>query len=347
MKSRRVVIDRKLAGRTIADVLRQHFKLTRPQALALLRKKQIRHNGKPCQNLNRQVRVEERLEIDVTDKKPAQASVQSLKGRSHQGAHAPRSPGHVPRTRSPWLDKIIVRYLDEQIIVVDKPAGLTTVRHAEETAKFGKRVQRFLPETLVDLLPALLPTNERRGRIRAVHRLDKETSGLVVLARTPEAESRLGVQFREHSIERRYVALVRGRAKRERIESFLVRDRGDGRRGSGADNLGQRAVTEVSILEELGDFTLIECRLETGRTHQVRIHLGERGTPLCGERIYDRAVHGSPLPDASAAARPLLHAAYLAIDHPAFGERMEWASEVPDDMQSLLQRLRKTRAANQ
>ncbi len=357
MKSRRVVIDRKLAGRTIADVLRQHFRLTRPQALALLRKQQIRHNGKPCHNLNRQVRIQERLEIDVADKEPALKVDAPRKVHSQEGAHAPRSL--APRG-SPWAQKIVIRYVDEHLIVVDKPAGLTTVRHAEEAAKFGKRAQRFLPETLVDHLPALLPAHERRGRIRAVHRLDKETSGLVVFARTPAAESKLGSQFRGHSIERRYVAIVRGRGKTERIESLLVRNRGDGRRGSavGQDfdpvrqspkvgDEGQRAITEVTVLEELGEYTFVECRLETGRTHQVRIHLGERGTPLCGERIYDRAVHGKPLPDASGAARPMLHAAYLAIDHPAFGERMEWASELPDDMQLLLQQLRKTRAANQ
>jgi 23S rRNA pseudouridine1911/1915/1917 synthase len=82
--------------------------------------------------------------------------------------------------------------------------------------------------------------------------------------------------------------------------------------------------------------------LETGRTHQVRIHLGEAGTPLCGERVYDRPLHGQPHPDASGAKRPLLHAATLAVDHPATGKRVHWQSEVPEDMQSLIERLRST-----
>ena len=107
------------------------------------------------------------------------------------------------------------------------------------------------------------------------------------------------------------------------IESELVADRGDGRRGSGAQ--GQRAVTQVRVVERFQvqvegakhPISLVECRLETGRTHQVRIHLGEQGTPLCGERIYDRPLHGAPLPDPSGATRPLLHAAVLEIDHPA------------------------------
>src|SRR6185369_6780768 len=106
-----------------------------------------------------------------------------------------------------------------------------------------------------------------------------------------------------------------GQAKPGRIESHLVRDRGDGRRGSGKEpRAGERAVTHVRIVEEMGDYTLVECSLETGRTHQVRIHLGEAGTPLCGERVYDRPPHGRPLPDESGAARVTLHAASLGFE---------------------------------
>jgi 23S rRNA pseudouridine1911/1915/1917 synthase len=178
--------------------------------------------------------------------------------------------------------------------------------------------------------------------VRAVHRIDNETSGLVVFARTVEAERHLGRQFRDHSIQRRYLALVRGRAGSGRIESYLARDRGDGRRGStAARGEGQRAVTHVRVVEELGDYTLVECRLETGRTHQVRVHLGEAGTPLCGERVYDRPLHGPPAADGSGAKRVLLHAARLGFEHPATGKRMEWASPLPRDMADLLRRLRK------
>jgi 23S rRNA pseudouridine1911/1915/1917 synthase len=229
--------------------------------------------------------------------------------------------------------------VDDEVVVVDKPAGLTTMRHAEEAAEFGARARRFLPATLADLLPALLPG---AGRVRAVHRLDKETSGLVVFARTASAERHLGQQFRAHTIERVYLAVVRGRAKAGRIESYLVRDRGDGRRGSAAvAGQGQRAVTHVRVVEELGEYTLVECRLETGRTHQVRIHLGEAGTPLCGERLYDRPPHGRPLPDPSGAARPALHAAVLAFDHPATGQRLHFTAPLPPEMDRLVRRLRR------
>ena len=159
-----------------------------------------------------------------------------------------------------------------------------------------------------------------------------------VLARTSSAESQLGKQFRAHEVGRTYLALVRGRAQDGRIESFLIRDRGDGRRGSSLTSQDQRAITHVRVLEQFGDFALVECRLETGRTHQVRIHLGEAGTPLCGERVYDRPLHGSPLPDKSGAERPMLHAATLALAHPTSGKHMSWSTDLPADMSRLLRR---------
>jgi 23S rRNA pseudouridine1911/1915/1917 synthase len=236
---------------------------------------------------------------------------------------------------------IVVRYQDDQVAVVEKPPGLTTMRHPGEAAEFGARARRFLPPTLADLLPPLLSRAGKAPRLRAVHRIDKDTSGLVVFALTPKAEAHLGRQFREHTIERRYLALVRGRAVSGRIESWLVFDRGDARRGSGPAGEGQRAVTHVKAVEELGDYTLVECRLETGRTHQVRIHLGEAGTPLCGERVYDRPINGRPQPDGSGAKRVMLHAARLGFDHPTMGKRMTWDSEMPPDMANLLGRLRR------
>ncbi len=259
--------------------------------------------------------------------------------------------------------KPIMRFADAHIVVVEKPAGLTTMRHPQEAAEFGPRGRRFLPPTLADRLPVMLDRErgarsaERKSRkpalraprsalaaVRAVHRLDKETSGLVVFARTVEAERHLGKQFRAHSIERSYLGVVRGRAKSQRIESYVGRDRGDGRRGSSTPPVrgaGQRAVTGVRVVEELGDYTLVECRLETGRTHQVRIHLGEAGTPLCGERVYDRPLHGKPLPDNSGAPRIALHAARLGFVHPATGERMTWTSALPEDLAALIARLRR------
>jgi 23S rRNA pseudouridine1911/1915/1917 synthase len=250
----------------------------------------------------------------------------------------PRRDNQKPQRRASGLPAAALVYADEHVAVVNKPPGLTTMRHGYEAAEFGRRAQRFLPTTLADLLPQLL----HGGRVRAVHRLDRDTSGLVVFARTAAAERHLGQQFRAHTIERRYLALVRGQARAGRIESSLVRDRGDGRRGSGGKaGAGQRAVTHVRVIEKLGEFTLVECRLETGRTHQIRIHLGEQGTPLCGERVYDRPLHGRPFPDGSGAPRVMLHAASLGFVHPATGRRMSWTAPLPADMAAIVERLRK------
>ena len=219
-----------------------------------------------------------------------------------------------------------------QIIVVEKPAGLTTVRHADEVAALGKRAKKFLPPTLVDLLPAVLARAELRKRPGKgpnprgpSHRQGNERPGGAGTHAGSGKPSRQAIS--RHTIGRRYLALVRGQAKDARIESHLVADRGDGRRGSGQPTKASTPSRTCASSKPLGDFTLVECELETGRTHQVRIHLGEAGTPLCGERVYDRPLHGQPLPDKSGAKRPLLHAAYLALDHPATGKRMEWHGE--------------------
>jgi 23S rRNA pseudouridine1911/1915/1917 synthase len=232
-------------------------------------------------------------------------------------------------------------HLDNAIVVVDKPPGLTTMRHAEEAAEFG-RGRRFLPTTLADLLPAAIARREGRpgGRVRPVHRLDKDTSGLVVFARNPAAEGHLGKQFRQHTVERTYIALVRGRIADQRIESWLVADRGDHRRGSGAKcDAAKRAVTHVRVLKSIAGFSMVECRLETGRTHQVRIHLGEAGAPLCGERVYDRPIHGRPVPDKSGAPRIALHAATLGLVHPVTGKTIRWQTPLPADLAELWKEL--------
>jgi 23S rRNA pseudouridine1911/1915/1917 synthase len=312
---RTIVISGSEAGQTVAAVLQAHLALSPSQARAWVRRRQVRLDNRPCLDPAWRVRRGQRVQVHVD--KPAKPS-----GSQRVSQLAPAA----------------IRHADAHVVVVDKPAGLTTMRHPEEAAEFGARGRRFLPPTLADLLPGLL---SRRGRVRAVHRLDKDTSGLVVFALTAEAERHLGRQFRAHTVERRYLAVVRGRAKAGRIESYLVRDRGDGRRGSAREpGAGQRAVTHVRIVEELGDYTLVECRLETGRTHQVRIHLAEAGTPLCGERVYDRPLHGKPLPDGSGAPRVALHAAVLGFEHPATGKRMRWTSSLPKDLAELIEQLR-------
>lgn len=249
----------------------------------------------------------------------------------------------APRPR--LLDAIVLRHVDEAIVVAEKPAGISTVRHPAERDWLEPR--RLKTPTLDDLvlrqLGEQLPQKKHhpRPRLRIVHRLDKETSGLVVFARTVDAERGLGVQFREHTVERRYLALVVGTIEPRVIRSYLMRDRGDGRRG-GTDNpnLGKLAVTHVDVVERFPGFTLVSCRLETGRTHQIRIHLAESGHPVCGDPVYHRPLVGTPTIDRSGSPRLFLHATILGFRHPTTGEPMRWEMPPPADLRETLDRLR-------
>lgn len=352
MPIRHVIVSRRLEGRSILQVLQARLRLPRPLLNQLLRAGAVRLDQRVCHSGQQKVRTGQRLSANVPARTPEGKGTAGGRGVGGRGSGAggrppgKRRPPEPAKRRDPlrdfakiWLPRIQTIYVDDDVLVVNKPAGLTTVRHKDELEEMGRR-RKYLPPTLVDLLPLLFKDRPAAGRFRAVHRLDRDTSGLLVLARSDLFERHLGTQFRAHTIERRYLALVRGRATSQVIETYLVRDRGDGRRGSSPIGEGQRALTHVSVAEDLGDYTLVECRLETGRTHQVRIHLGERGFPLCGETIYDRPLHGQPLPDGSGARRPMLHAAFLAFDHPTTGRRLTWTSPLPDDMHKLLTRLR-------
>ncbi len=283
-----------------------------------------------------------------------------------------------------------IRYVDQHLVVIEKPAGITTLRHAEERNWSADRKRR--QPTLDELVPRALAKHlgwnvdeprpsakgppAKRGRkehrrpgardqrlpaIRAVHRLDRDTSGLMVFARTQQAETALIRLFSKHRIERAYLAVVHGAVVAGKIETFLVRERGDGLRGSlpvqksgvaegqpltpeyqgEGEDAPQAAITHVRPIEMIGEYSLIECRLETGRTHQIRIHLAERGHMLCGEKTYTHPLGGRPQTDNSGAPRQALHAAELGFIHPSTGEMLRFKSTLPPELQQWLLRLRK------
>jgi 23S rRNA pseudouridine1911/1915/1917 synthase len=233
-----------------------------------------------------------------------------------QKATSPRAPAERP----------LVLYADSQLVVVDKPAGISSVPYDEtEMDTLDRRVARVLAE------------RGSRAKLLTVHRLDKETSGVLVFARTHHALERLKSQFRFKTTERRYLAVAHGAVRAARLESSLVKDRGDGLRGSTKHpTLGRPARTDVTPLETLSGATLIACRLGTGRTHQIRIHLAEAGHPLVGERVYSRGYSGALLP----APRVLLHAEHLAFDHPTDQRRLSFDSPLPADFVEALAALR-------
>lgn len=240
-------------------------------------------------------------------------------------------------------EAIVIRHLDEHVVVVEKPSGLPTVHHPTERDWTERR--KALAPTLEDLVPPIIAREEGKKakgpRLRVVHRLDKETSGLLVFARTVLAERGLGKQFHAHTVVRRYLAVVPGFAPPQRIDFRLVRDRGDGRRGV-TDNPddGKEAVTQVDVAERLPGYTLLSCRLETGRTHQIRIHLAALGHPLCGDKVYCHLLTGGIRPDNSGAPRLALHAVELGFRHPATREQLHWSMPLPPDLEEFLTRLR-------
>jgi 23S rRNA pseudouridine1911/1915/1917 synthase len=233
-------------------------------------------------------------------------------------------------------------HVDRHLVVVAKPAGMNSVPYQEKGADAPRAPQRTGADSDVLSVQVERALRQRGAGQSAplgiVHRLDKETSGVLVFARTLAAKRELKQQFRVHDIDRRYFALVHGVAENGTLSSRLVKDRGDGLRGSTQDpTLGRMATTHVRVLERLPGMTFVECRLETGRTHQIRIHVSEQGHPVLGERVYIRDYQGSPLP----APRLMLHATELGFDHPATGERLRFELPLPDDMQRVLEAARR------
>lgn len=245
-----------------------------------------------------------------------------------------------PKLRAAALPESAIVFLDRDVVVVDKPAGMLSI--AYEAGEKG---------TLVHRTRTLLRRMGGQGRdpeLGVVHRLDKETSGLMVLARNLEAKRVLALQFRAHDIERVYHAIVHGKVTAQRVETHLVADRGDGIRGShghfrrpkgGIPPEAKRSVTHVRPIAALAGASLVECRLETGRQHQIRIHMSELGHPLVGERVYIRDYEGPKIE----AARPMLHARVLGFAHPRTGQRLSFAREAPDDLRAMVESLSLTR----
>lgn len=238
---------------------------------------------------------------------------------------------NAPKRDERRLPTSAIVYVDGQVVVVEKPAGISSV-------PFEPHERGTLDELVARLLSAR--EGSRRSPLGIVHRLDKETSGLLMFARTLGAKRELKNQFRFHSVKRRYYAIVQGAMDSRTLSSRLVQNRGDGLRGSTENpTLGRTATTHVRVLEKLEGATLVECRLETGRTHQIRIHLAESGHPLVGERVYSRNHGGPNIP----APRVMLHAFELGFEHPSSKKVMLFSSELPDDMQRMLAQLRRSR----
>jgi 23S rRNA pseudouridine1911/1915/1917 synthase len=224
----------------------------------------------------------------------------------------------------PSDEPLDVVYEDEHLLVIEKPAGLV-VHPASGHAG----------ETLVHRLARLGAAGGDPERPGIVHRLDRDTSGLILVARSDAAYGRLVAEIRERRVERRYLALVRGapRSRTGRIDAPIGRDRGDRTRRSLDTETPREAVTWFELRERVGERSLLEARLETGRTHQIRVHLEAIGLPVSGDPVY--GAKGD-----LGLERQFLHAHALAFEHPLTGERLAFESPLPPDLADALARAR-------
>jgi len=218
---------------------------------------------------------------------------------------------------------------DEHLIVIDKPAGL--VVHPGNGNASG---------TLLNALLHHVPNLAEIPRAGIVHRLDKDTSGLLVVARTLTAQTDLVRQMQARSVQRHYLALVLGKVERDGlVDAPLGRHTVHRTRMAVVRTGGREARTHYAVREYFAVATLLECRLETGRTHQIRVHLASIGHPLAGDPVYGRRRSGDARLDAF--PRQALHAWRLALRHPATGAALAWESSLPADVGQLLDELRR------
>ncbi|HYU94885.1 MAG TPA: RluA family pseudouridine synthase [Sphingomicrobium sp.] len=245
-------------------------------------------------------------------------------------------PEPEPAHNEPQDIPLRVVFEDEHLLVVDKPAGL--VVHPAAGNRDGTLVNALLHHC-----GGSLSGIGGVARPGIVHRIDKDTSGLLVVAKTDVAHEGLARQFAAHSIERRYLAIVSGvpRTADGTVDAPLARSAANRKKiAIVAGGRGKRAVTHWRRVSVLRDAALVECRLETGRTHQVRVHMASIGHPLVGDPVYGRAgkTHGKLLKDLQF-HRQALHAAELGFTHPVTKHQLSFASAMPADMQQLFKAL--------
>lgn len=284
--------------------------LSRERLKSLIRTGAVEVGGKPVRDPALKVRGEEAFRVAVPEPEPARNEAQDI--------------------------PLNVVFEDEHLLVVDKPAGL--VVHPAAGNLDGTLVNALLHHC-----GGSLSGIGGVARPGIVHRIDKDTSGLLVVAKTDFAHAGLAKQFAAHSIDRRYLAIVNGvpKAPGGTVDAPLARSASDRKKIAIVEgNRGKRAVTHWRRLQVLKDAALVECRLETGRTHQVRVHMASIGHPLVGDPVYGRSgkTHGKLLKELGF-HRQALHATELGFTHPVTKSRLSFSSPMPPDMQELFNAL--------
>jgi 23S rRNA pseudouridine1911/1915/1917 synthase len=288
--------------------------LSRERLKSLIRSGAVESAGKPVRDPATKVRGDEAFRITVPEPRPAHNEAQDI--------------------------PLEIVFEDEHLLVVDKPAGL--VVHPAAGNLDGTLVNALLHHCAGKL--SGIGGVARPG---IVHRIDKDTSGLLVVAKTDVSHEGLAKQFAAHSIDRRYLAIVSGVPKSSGgvIDAALARSPTNRKRIAIVEpkdlaRRGKRAVTHWKRLELLKDAALVECRLETGRTHQVRVHMASIGHPLVGDPVYGHSGKTSAkILNELGFRRQALHAAELGFIHPVTKSRLSFSSPMPADMQELMRAL--------
>jgi 23S rRNA pseudouridine1911/1915/1917 synthase len=284
--------------------------LSRERLKALIRSGAVEAGGKPLRDPATKVRGEESLRVAVPEPTPAH-----------------NEPQDIP---------LSIVFEDDHLLVINKPAGL--VVHPAAGNLDGTLVNALLHHC-----GGSLSGIGGVARPGIVHRIDKDTSGLLVVAKTDVGHEGLAKQFAAHSIGRRYLAIVNGvpKANKGTIDAPLARSTADRKKIAIVEGRrGKRAVTHWKRLEILNDAALVECRLETGRTHQVRVHMASIGHPMLGDPVYGRSgrTHSKLLKELKF-HRQALHATKLEFTHPITRHRLSFDSPMPADMQELFNAL--------
>jgi len=266
------------------------------------------------------------------------APVTDGSAKAQAGDYRLEIPPPEPAEPQPEAIPLTVLYEDEHLIVVDKPPGMAM--HPAPGSESGTLVNALLHhcgESLSGIGGVARPG--------IVHRIDKETSGVVVAAKTDAAHQGLSALFAAHDIERTYVALTRGAPSpiRGSIEGAIARSTHDRKKMALVKTGGRHAVTHYTVTRTYGPpekplAARVSCRLETGRTHQIRVHLASKGAPCLGDPVYGSGSPAAPVKAAIEAAqlsRQALHAAVLGFRHPVTGEALRFESPPPDDMAKL------------
>lgn len=273
----------------------------------------------------------------LVDGRPARASAAVA-----EGARISVSPEAPPASTAEPDASITLHivYEDPHLLVIDKPAGM--VVHPARGHEGGTLVNALLGRGGFERASA--DPRDPAGHLRPgiVHRIDKGTSGLLVVAKDAVTREALKARFAAHDIEREYAALVVGEARDATYDTLHARHPTDRLRFTSRTDTGRRAVTHVRVLERLSGATLVACRLETGRTHQIRVHLAERaGTPILGDPLYGKTPRDPKLRAlAEALGHQALHARVLGFVHPATGEAVRWTSALPEDVEACVRALR-------